>query len=137
MPQVLQSFGSFNCFWTIRILTQNVAPRTALVVKLFFLAIESKRDALPVVAIESVVIQVIRKLRRAVRGNLAPFETAPRLARKLVGGFLSGIAECKQHLRSQGRMQKRVQKDASSRYSFKLVCAADQMRQTLVIAVAS
>src|SRR5262249_4821956 len=132
-----QSPCSFSCLGTIRILSQNVAPRSAVIVELSLLAIESECDALPVVAIEPVVIQVIRKLGCAVRRNLASFETTHHLARKVVGGLLSGISECKQHPRPQGGTRKSIQKDPRSRYSFKLIWAADQMRQTLVITYAS
>src|SRR5882724_6231510 len=79
-------------FRTSGIFSQDLAPGPAFVMKLFLGAIESEDDALSIIAIETAVIQIVTKLRRAAGRQLSSFKSPFRFARQLGRGLFSGVA---------------------------------------------
>src|SRR2546421_4901950 len=77
---------------TIWIFSQDLAPRPAFIMKLFLSAIESEDDALPVIAIEAAVIQVVTKLRRAAGRQFTSFKSSFCFPRQLCRGHFSGVS---------------------------------------------
>src|SRR5712672_2598678 len=79
-------------FRTVRIFSHDFAPGPTFVMKLFSGPIESEDDALPVIAIEAAVIQVVTKLRRAAGRQFTSFKSSFCFPRQLCRGLFSGVA---------------------------------------------
>src|SRR5215510_7215263 len=101
--------------------------------KLLRRAIENKRYALAVIAIESAVIEVIAEFRRAVGWEFAPLESTLSFMRKLRRRFLGSLAINQKNLWPQRGTRKQVEKDFCSRHALEFVRAFKQSHQSLII----